>query len=106
MENELSVTQQQELDRYEKAVVAGFQSGWDALYEIKERKLWAGHKSFAAYCKDRFGWPCSSVYEKLEARRQRERLQDSGIPEFSTQMNESHARIIKEIETEYLPVCH
>ncbi len=93
--DKLDVVENKRLRKLVKIVDDGMESVrkvGDALLEIQETKLWRGkHKSFHAFCKERWGYKKAYAYELTGNAQVRDNLStivDSPLPENESQTSE------------------
>lgn len=66
--NELTIEEENDRHLLERKVERAFYEAGKALQEIRDRKLYRStHKTFEAYCKDRFGFNRISAHNKIAA---------------------------------------
>jgi hypothetical protein len=106
--SELSVTEQETLDSYEKIIETGlktFIEVGNALYQIKSNKLYrSGFTTFEAYCKDRWQLKRQRAYELMNAAEVVVQLAETNLSEISDKnislpSKESHANALAQIPT-------
>ena len=72
---------------------------WRAVAAIQHEQLWqlAGHPSFEAYCKARWGWERSNSYEVASAGSTINELIEAGVPDSDLPTSAAQVRALKKV---------